>query len=377
MKSYYYLFLKKINLKSDYHYKIYPSISSLPTEWDALSKGNLFLSTHYFKTLEVSKPSNMTCYYIGIFENNLLVGIVLAQIIDLNSLKTLGNRDHFLSRSIRDFLIKNFASRVLFIGNNMLTGQNAMLFDEKCNKYDCQKTLEKAVEDLEILLKKTEKKVHITVFKDFSKNDLIRYNLSSYENFHVISAQPNMIFCCNNNWTTFNDYIDSLSKKYRDQYKRASKKCDLVVKKDMQLLDIKTHEDKIYDLYFHVASNAPFNTFFLNKNHFYELKKTLEENFILNGYFIEDELIGFYSLFKNNTTIETYFLGYDDILQKDKMLYLNMLYDMISYSINRKFQKIIFSRTALEIKSSVGAKSEEMFGFIKHHNPFINNVSSM
>ena len=68
----------------------------------------------------------------------------------------------------------------------------------------------------------------------------------------------------------------------------------------------------------------------------------------------------------------TYFLGYDASIQREKMLYLNMLYDIIAYSINKGFKEIIFARTALEIKSAVGAKPQEMFGFIKHSNPILN-----
>jgi len=72
--------------------------------------------------------------------------------------------------------------------------------------------------------------------------------------------------------------------------------------------------------------------------------------------------------------MDTYFLGYDDSIQREKMLYLNMLYDMIAYSINKGFKKIIFSRTAMEIKSSVGAKPEKMIGFMKHSNPIFNAI---
>jgi hypothetical protein len=72
--------------------------------------------------------------------------------------------------------------------------------------------------------------------------------------------------------------------------------------------------------------------------------------------------------------MDTYFLGYDDSIQREKMLYLNMLYDMIAYSINKGFKEIIFARTALEIKSSVGAKPQKMFGFMKHGNPIIDSA---
>jgi hypothetical protein len=45
---------------------------------------------------------------------------------------------------------------------------------------------------------------------------------------------------------------------------------------------------------------------------------------------------------------------------------------MIGYSINKGYKRIVFARTALEIKSSVGAKPFSMYGLIRHSNPLIN-----
>lgn len=140
----------------------------------------------------------------------------------------------------------------------------------------------------------------------------------------------------------------------------------------MHLEDIITYQDTIYDLYFHVARNAPFNTFFLPKNHFRIFKEQLKDQFLFYGYFLNEQLIGFNTLIKNGKVMDTYFLGYDDTIQREKMLYLNMLYDMIAYSINKGFKEIVFGRTALEIKSSVGAKPIETLGFIEHSNTVIN-----
>ena len=43
-----------------------------------------------------------------------------------------------------------------------------------------------------------------------------------------------------------------------------------------------------------------------------------------------------------------------------------------AYSINKGFKNIVFARTALEIKSSVGAKPIKMHGFMEHSNRLIN-----
>jgi hypothetical protein len=91
------------------------------------------------------------------------------------------------------------------------------------------------------------------------------------------------------------------------------------------LEEILLQEEHIYELYHHVAKNAPFNTFFLAKNHFSTFKKQCGDRFKLVGYFLDEKLVGFHTLLLNGKVLETYFLGYDDQIQKEKMLYLNML----------------------------------------------------
>jgi hypothetical protein len=74
---------------------------------------------------------------------------------------------------------------------------------------------------------------------------------------------------------------------------------------------------------------------------------------------------------KNGKTL-TYFLGYDEIFQRENVISKHA-YDMIGFSINKRYSRIIFCyRTALEIKSSVGAKPVDMYGMMQHSNPFIN-----
>ncbi len=359
-------------MTSKYHFKIYFSTDEIPLNWDILAVKNSFLSTDYFKILEQSAPENMHCFFIGIFDENNLIGICLAQFINLNKLSSFGERDKCLKKYFRNFIFKNFSSHVLFIGNNMFTGQNAFVFEVKIDFPQAMETLKQATEAVENEIKHKFKKIHITVYKDFEENDLSIFKSDSYKLFSISQSQPNMIFKIDENWKSEGDYINALSKKYRDQYKRSHKKAENIEKRKMNLNEIVKNEVEIYNLYFNVAKNAPFNTFFLAKNHFSKFKEFLKDHFLFYGYFLDDKLIAFNTLIKNGDTMETYFLGYDEAIQREKMLYLNMLYDMINYSIKKGFKKIIFARTALEIKSSVGAKPQKMYGLIKHHNSFIN-----
>ena len=359
-------------MKPPITFTIYHKVSEIPANWNELAVKCIFLSKEYFEILEKSAPKNMICHYIGLFQEEKLVGIALSQFLDLNKLESFGDRDKCIKSKVRNFVFKNFSSHVLFIGNNMLTGQNAFCFSDEIDKIEAIETLKKASEALKIIFKNKGKKVHITTFKDFDSSEISNFNKAGFEDFYQFSTQPNMVFKIKEEWKSEQSYIDSLSKKYRDQYKRSRKRACEIEKRKLHLEDIIEHEETIYDLYFHVAKNAPFNTFFLTKNHFRVFKETLKDRFLFYGYFLDEKLIGFNTLIKNGEAMDTYFLGYDDTIQKEKMLYLNMLYDMIAYSINKGFKEIIFARTALEIKSSVGAKPQKMFGLMQHSNSIID-----
>lgn len=353
-------------------YKIYSSIAQLPYSWDEVAHENVFLQTHYLKVLEESAPTNMQCFYIGIFEHTELIGVALAQYLDLNKLESFGDRDKCFKTYIRNFVFKNFASHALFLGNNMITGQNGYVFSKGIALEKIGQILSECANEIKTYFKKQNIKIHIVSFKDFYQDCAVELKNSSFSNLYEFNTQPNMIFELDKSWITNEDYVAAFSKKYRDQYKRAHKKFEGIETRELSLEEIISQEKKIYELYHHVAKNAPFNTFFLAKNHFSSFKKQCGNRFVLIGYFLNNQLIGFHSLLLNGSTLETYFLGYDEQVQKEKMLYLNMLYNMTKFGIEKQFKKIIFGRTALEIKSSIGAKPILMSGFIYHENKWIN-----
>lgn len=355
-------------------YQIYSSIAQLPKKWDEVAHENAFLQTPYLKVLEESAPTNMQCFYVGIFEKNSLIGVALAQYLDLNKLESFGERDERIKTFIRNFIFKNFASHALFLGNNMITGQNGYTFNKEINAITIAEILSKCVDEITSYFKKQDIKIHIVSFKDFYQESATELKKSTFSLLYEFNTQPNMIFELQNQWKTNTDYIEALTKKYRDQYKRAHKKFEGIETRELSLDEIILEENRIYELYFHVAKNAPFNTFFLAKNHFSSFKRQCGPKFILVGYYLKNELVGFHTLLVNGKTLETYFLGYEEQIQKEKMLYLNMLYNMTQFGIENQFKKIILGRTALEIKSSIGAKPVVMSGFIYHTNKWINRM---
>lgn len=351
-----------------YTFKIFNSTTELPINWNiVIGQQNIMLSEEYFRVLEESKPINMKYCFVGFFSDEELIGGALFQYLNFIEHKSFQKGEVLCS--IRNFLTRQLSKDVMILGNNMLTGQNGFYFDP--SKIPTQKAillLNEASQNIQAILGKTS----LIIYKDYQKSFLKNFEDEKFKSFYRFSVQPNMILNIKPEWNCFEDYSNDLSKKYRARLKSAKKKIDGIQKLELDIQSIKKHQNEMNILYQNVAENAPFNTFFLTEKHFESMKQNLKENFKVFGYFFNEKLIGFYTLILNNNDIDTYFLGYDKAIQKEKQIYLNMLFDMTEFGISNQFKRIVFGRTALEIKSTIGAEPVEIFGLIKHNNKAIN-----
>lgn len=351
-----------------YNLKIYNSVSDLPSQWNSvIGNRNIMLSKEYFNILESSGPANMECYYAGFFYNDDLIGGALFQYLNFQNHVTFQKNEVW--GNIRNFFARKFSKDVMILGNNMLTGQNGFYFDAaKITFEQVVSLLDRAVQKMQKEIRKTS----LIIYKDYQFNFVNYFQSKNHQPYFRFSVQPNMILKINESWTVYKDYLNDFSKKYRTRARSARKKFENIEKHEMNLDEIQKHQDEMNILYQNVAENAPFNTFFLAEHHFECMKKNINENFKVFGYFLNQKLIGFYTLILNNQDIDTYFLGYDKEIQKERQLYLNMLLDMVEFAISNKSKRIIFGRTALEIKSTIGAEPIEIFGLIKHNNSLVN-----
>jgi hypothetical protein len=361
------------------HFKIYTSFSQLPSSWDSLANHDLMLKSIYFKALETAPPSNITLYYVGVFKNKDLVGIAFVERVQMY-LKDMFRQSSpsVLKTFFRDVVSSILKGNVLVIGNLTHTGQHGIAFNKtKITTNDYLETILKAVSVLKDDIKRERgKTIRAILLKDYFFNDEIHKAKEVFQsyNLNLVKVQPNMVLDIKPNWLKMEDYIKSLNKKYRIRYNRARTKFNSIERRELDIDAVKLNSNQFHELYLNVSNNAKFNTFVLPNNHFYSLKKELDHNFKIYGYFIENKLIGFYTLILNKDVLETYFLGYDSEHQYKNQLYLNMLYDMLNFAIENKLSSIVYARTAMEIKSSVGAKPLQMVMYMKHTNSLFNEI---
>ncbi|MCB4807265.1 GNAT family N-acetyltransferase [Tamlana sp. 62-3] len=360
-------------------FKIYTSVNELPENWDGFVSHDVFLQTPYFKAIKQASPDNISWFFVGIFKNENLVGVAVIQRVALY-LKDIfrDEREKCIKTFLQDTVAKVLKGNILVVGNLMHTGQHAFYFNEALISYpEFLQGVFKAINEIKTLVKRTQnKKIRVIMLKDFFESNTIHNQKSffKHQKLHQVKAQPNMLLYVASNWLKFDDYTASLTKKYRDRYKRAKKKLNGIQVKELTLVEIEKLQNIMHEFYLNVSNNAKFNTFILPKNHFYSLKENLQDNFKVFGYFLNEELVGFYTLILNEDNLETYFLGYHQMHQYKNQLYLNMLYDMLKFGIENKFKTIVYARTAMAIKSSVGAEAKEMFVYMKHTNVLINAI---
>ena len=360
-----------------------------PNLSDAKGKNSdLFLNLDYLETLEQVPPTDFSFAYL-VIQHRLtgkVVGFMACQVKDFDASKSL-NYDaetasfyEKIKVNIQKALARLTRFSTLIIGNLSLTGEHSFYFNHaELTDLDLKKQL--YTEGVAFLKKQLFDKYKIKIasvfVKDFYQNspDYALMQAVKKDGYNEFQVEPNFVFDLKPSWKTLEEYQNDLASKYRVRAKRAFKKLGSdVEKKEFFEERILANHLEINALYNQVSKNAGFNLLELHTDYFFQMKANLGERFRLFGYFLDSKLIGFYTMIDDGEELEAHFLGYEASLNGERQIYLNMLFDLIRLGIEGKFKRIIFSRTAHEIKSSVGAEPVEMSLFIKHDNLIVNRL---
>ena len=362
----------------DYTFELYNRVEDLPSSWDGLvQEEDLFLQANYLKALEASPPKGMALRFLLLKEKDRPVGVVLLQLIDYTLQDSLKGLEEGKQRTWREWLRYKLASvlnfKILIVGNLLLTGDHAYYFDPAAlSESEGLKLIVESLPGINQQLAKQKEPTSGVLFKDSLAID--SFPLKGQGLFHQVTFQPNMVFALDPAWKTQEDYLDSLQSKYRVRAKRAFKKKIGIQQTEWSLTDIQEHKKEIFDLYRSIANKAEFNIINLAIDYIPALKQSLQDRFRLLAYHDQEgKFIGFSTLIQNGRAYDAHFLGLDETSNRNHQLYFNMLLDMVQYSIEKPgVDQIVFGRTALEIKSSIGAKPERLYCYAQHYNPAFN-----
>lgn len=374
--------MHKLSKNAGYQIEVSSSIQPIKEAWDKVAPAhNLFLRSTYLQTLENFPPDKMTFKYVIFYKDNQAVGISYNQVYHLkieDSLQQQANEEPAkipyciitaFTNAVKKWFIKRAEFNLLICGNMLLTGEYGYYFNSNIDQAKIASLIQESMDTLQGILDKEQSKISIHLVKDhkIETADVLKEQLQK-ETYHPFLMQPCMHMEVRPNWDSFDKYIEDMSSKYRVRARRARKKGEEITKKELTLAEIEANEERIHALYKLIADGAGFNAFLLHKKYFTELKRSLGDTYKLTAYYINNELVAFYTAIFNHEEMDAHFLGVDNSFNRDYQVYLNILYDLVETAINGKAKHIDFARTALEIKSSVGAVAQDLLCFFKHRS---------
>lgn len=366
-----------------YSIRIYPTIEEVPQEWDHLIEDqNLFQKREYLEVIEAAPPKAIAFAYVLFYHNNRPIGLSINQVISFNITENINapNRQEkkgFLNRTgqkLQTAVTKRLNFRLLVGGNMLLTGEHGFFFLPKaCTAKKAYNLLEESMFKVLRYVKKQGVAANGFMIKDVSIANQELTKTWIDHSCHEIAFQPNMILQLRADWNTFEDYLAAMSSKYRVRVRRARKKGKNLERRELDITTIQENNETLIELYKNIANKAGFNIIELHPNYFIELKRRLPKQFHLFGYYLNEELIGFNTAIFNGKELEAHFLGFKEENNPPHQLYLNMLYDIIDLGLEMgNIEDVIFARTAMEIKSSVGAEPHDFFCYFRHPNNLTN-----
>lgn len=363
-------------LKGAYQLGIAKSIGDISNHWELIAPAHdEFLQVPYLTFMESRPPGDMHFRYLVFYNNQTPIGLAYCQISELKIREAL--TDPTLSsfrQKLNNTILKVADMNALFCGNILLTGEHGSHFSADIDQKTQATLLKEGMEALKNQCKKEGEHISLLLIKDLDapRKTILHPDLGT--DYKEFSIQPKMILNLRKEWTSFEDYLAAMTSKYRVRAKRAFKKGADIEKRELSLESIKAFLPRIDELYKCIADGAGFNVVTLDGEYFLNFKKHFPEKFRLFGYFIDNEMVAFYTTFSNQAELEAHFLGFDNATNRKYQVYLNILYDLIKQGIENKAGYINFARTALEIKSSVGAAPVDLFYLGKHTNALKNTL---
>jgi hypothetical protein len=368
---------RKIN--DDFSFSLYEKAELIPLEdWEAITQHKTtFLERDYLQLLESCTHSKLNLRYVIVYHRSKPCGIIYFQIVDFKA-EVFG---HLLSQQVEELksrrlsLFEKYVDasknevllRLFTCGNNLVSGEYGFLFDRKLKKQDANELLLK-ITDIVSKEEKLRGTISAILLKDFDK-PLLTERLYTCEKYTPFFVEPNLIVTIPTGVSSLTDYIALFSKKYRNRAKSIFKNGAALQVKELGLEEIKAEEKKIYKLYSDIFEKAKFKLIKLPENYFSAVKTLYPDTFKLIGYFHESELVAFGSSFlMEDGSLEAHYIGFNYALNNQFDLYQNLLYCAINEAIKYKCKHVNLGRTASEIKTTVGAKAENLICYIKPQN---------
>lgn len=365
--------------------QLFSSAEDIPVaQWNKLKAAlPVFLSKDYLAGLENSWQKNHRFVYVIVFENEIPFAAFYFQAIDLTTLK-IGSVIHaepygkflkLISDKITKSLINttNNRSKWLLVNGNMCSSGSYGIVCSIEKKPIIAKHFgaitKKVIDSLNEF-----GDVSVRLVKDFKFEDDYLFTLQKEEGYIRFVMDPVMMLKIDPSWKSFDDYLKALSSKYRLRTVTVLEKVAGMELKELNADEILKLSSKLDQIYQEVIGKSPVRIVHPDINYIYNVKVRLQDKFIFKCWFLNREPVAFYTFLLGPGETEAHHIGINYHFNKTHALYQNILYSLVADSIKNKSNWLNFGRTAMEMKSTVGAVPVNYAAYIKLESKVLNHL---
>jgi len=368
-----------IKEKSEFKIGIFDSIDLVNSEhWNTTNfEENIYLSIPYLKAIEETLNSELSFRYLQFYnQKNLPIGMAVVQIVSIRD--NVENHDVIfcsVAESIRKNLLKTIDAKILVCGNLFSCGENGYDFEKSISSEDTMQMLNTGLKRIRESENINDNQISYYLLKEFWPESFPQSDALRKHDFKDFMIDVNMVLPIHKEWKSFDDYLSSMTTKFRTKAKSAFKKSSELAQRLLSTSEIEENSARIQELFDNVVDQSEFSLGELKASTFIELKRAIGDKLKFTGYYLNEKLVGFCcATILSNGSIEANYVGIDYEVNRSNALYQRMLYDMVAFAIENNLSKIHFGRTAEELKSTLGAVPMDMKLYIRHRNKLSNQL---
>jgi hypothetical protein len=341
-----------------------------PVRWDALTAASsTFLSRRYLRVLEEAGPENLHQRYAMVFRNNEPVAAVAAQSVTVALSRVSKSSKNKVSTPL-----ERLEEQMLVCGNLLSWGQHGVAFAPG----EDTATLWPAVAEALYRIRRADKllgSASFVMIKDITDGYADGAGALSRFSYRPLETEPNMVLEISPKWKTYDDYMSSLTSRYRKAAKQIEKDFSAG---GLQLThlsnpdEVAHHAESMHSLYLQTHRNARVRLVTLRPSFLPTLAATMGSDLRCTLAERDGQVLGFVTTVRDGETAVGYYIGFDREVNASAPIYFRLLQAVVDHAIQLGCRRLSLGRTALEPKARLGARSDPMRIYIRHRIPMLN-----
>lgn len=325
-------------------------------DWEALPGGSAYLDRRYLSAM--AGHGKVQCR-LGMIkaQSGPWLGGILMQAVQSESRSPADHMDVSMGVRIATAIMqpggRPFRFRTLVAGQGLGSGEHTFRWLDGIPAAQQVRWTEQAFDQCAVHWK-----IRVWMAKDFGP-ELDAALAPHWSNrWARASFDPVMEVPLDPTWTSSDQWQEALRTKARTKVRSIlARSADLHVERIADPTELDRLGPSLIALYVQVYGRASIVMGGLEARDFGQLSQQLGEDFTLVTYRDGDRLIGFHCGLHhaNSATIEAYYVGFEAEVNKERALYQRMLFEFIEWGISLRARRVVMGRTALEIKSTLGA----------------------